>query len=145
MDGGNDVFTNLDLNCVLDGWPAITRNEKYYFGVDTGLSSDYSVLAILSESGTLHSVVRINGESIRDIAQRFSTEISRYSNVTGYVETNGIGAAMYGELREKIRAARGFNTSNDSKVRMIRSLIQDMQEGNLQLASKKLLRNYTRN
>ena len=139
VDGGNDVFTNLDLTCILDGWPTISRNERYYFGVDTGLSQDFSVLAIISESGTLHSVVRVNGESIRDIARKYINDIRRFPNISGYVETNGIGAAMFGELREDIRTARGFNTSNDSKVKMIRGLIQDMQEGSIQLPSKKLL------
>ena len=139
VDGGNDVFTNLDLTCILDGWPTISRNERYYFGVDTGLSQDFSVLAIISESGTLHSVVRVNGESIRDIARKYSTDIRRFPNISGYVETNGIGAAMFSELREDIRTTRGFNTSNDSKVKMIRGLIQDMQEGSIQLPSKKLL------
>lgn len=136
--GGNDVFTNLDVTCVLNGFPQPTRNQKYYFGIDTGLSQDSSVLVVLSESGVMHSLVRTNGESIRDIGQSFIREISRYENITGYVETNGIGQAMFEEVRRELRTARPFVTSNDSKVRMIRGLIQDMEEGVLQLATKDL-------
>ena len=138
VDGGNDVFTNLDLTCILDGWPARSGNQRYYFGIDTGLSQDSSVLVILSEAGVLHSLVRTNGESIRDIGRKFSMEIKQYGTISGYVETNGIGQAMFEEVRRESRTARPFVTTNDSKVRMIRGLIQDMQEGVLQLPSKKL-------
>ena len=138
VDGGNDVFTNLDLTCILDGWPTPTRATRYYYGIDTGLSQDSSVLVVLSESGVLHSLVRINGESIRDIGQRFTRELKRFESLSGYIETNGIGQAMFEEVRRDIRSARSFVTTDDSKVRMIRGLIQDMQEGVLQLPSKAL-------
>ena len=123
---------------ILNGLPEPTRATRYYFGIDTGLSQDSSVLVVLSESGVLHSLVRINGESIRDIGQRFTRELRKYDNLSGYVETNGVGQAMFEEVKRDARSARPFVTTNDSKVRMIRGLIQDMQEGVLQLPSKNL-------
>lgn len=138
VDGGNDVFTNLETTCTLNEWPEYRPSEKYYFGIDTGLSQDYSVLSIISESGRLHKMVRINGETIRDLAQRFIVELQSYGNISGYVETNGIGRAMFEEIRRGIRTTTGFNTSNETKVAGIRGLIQDMQNGILELPSKNL-------
>lgn len=139
VDGGNDVFTSLELTCILNGWPEISRTERYYYGIDTGLSQDYSVLVVIGQSGTVYSVVRVNGATIGDIARKYINELKRFTNISGYVETNGIGRAMHDAIREEIRTTRGFNTSNDSKVKMIRGLIQDMQEGVIQLPSKALL------
>ena len=138
VDGGNDVFTNLEIACILDEWPERRSDERYYFAVDTGLSQDYSVLSILSESGRLHKMVSINGGTVRDIAQQFIAEIKRYNSITGYVEVNGIGRTMYDEVRRAIRTTREFVTTNETKVQGIRGLIEDIQNGALQLASKDL-------
>ena len=138
VDGGNDVFTNLNQVCILNAFPEPNPSERYYFGIDTGISQDYSVLSILSESGKLHSMVRINGGTVRDIAQRFITEINKYDSITGYVETNGVGRTMFDEVRRAIRSTSGFNTSNETKVQGIRGLIEDTQNGTLELPSKEL-------
>jgi len=138
VDGGNDVFTNINEVCILNAFPEPNPSERYYFGIDTGLSQDYSVLSILSESGRLHSMVRINGTTVRDIAQQFIREIKRYSNITGYVESNGVGRTMYDEVRRELRTTREFITTNETKVQGIRGLIEDMQNSILELPSKDL-------
>ena len=83
-------------------------------------------------------MVRINGGTLRDIAQRFITEIRRYNNITGYVESNGIGEAMYQEISSAIRNTKRFVTTNETKVTGIRGLIEDTQNGILELPSKNL-------
>lgn len=138
VDGGNDVFTNLESVCTNEQWPEYRPAERYFFAVDTGLSQDHSVLSIISESGRLHKMVRINGETIRDIGQQFIREIQQYREISGYVETNGVGQAMFEEIRRSVRSTTGFNTSNDSKVMGIRGLIEDIQNGVLELPSKNL-------
>lgn len=137
-DSGNDVFTNLETTCILDEWPRINPSERYFFGIDTGLHNDFSVLTIISESGRVHRVVRINGKDLADIGSDFTRELQQYRNITGYVETNGIGSAMFEVVRKGIRSTTGFNTSNESKVEGIRGLIEDMQGNVLELPSKKL-------
>ena len=137
-DSGNDVFTNLDYVCTQREWPEYRSSERYFYGIDTGLSNDFSVLAIISESGRLQNMVRVHGEDLRDIGQRFISEIKRYNNITGYVESNGIGAAMYEEIRRAFRTTQSFVTTNDTKVQGIRGLIQDMESSVLELPSKEL-------
>ena len=83
-------------------------------------------------------MVRINGTTVRDIAQQFIREIKRYSNITGYVESNGVGRTMYDEVRRELRTTREFITTNETKVQGIRGLIEDMQNSILELPSKDL-------
>jgi phage FluMu gp28-like protein len=50
-DSTNDVFTNIESNAILNEWTNPNRGDRYYAGIDTGLSSDFSVLTIINESG----------------------------------------------------------------------------------------------
>jgi hypothetical protein len=139
VDGGNDVFRNLDNVCILDGWPEITRGENYFAGIDVGISDDYTVLTVLGASGRVYSCTRVNRKPIAEIGRILSNELRRFPNITGYCETNGIGRAIYEEVRRDVRSIRGFTTSNDNKVQAIRGLIQDIEEGIIELPSKKLM------
>jgi len=139
VDGGNDVFSNLTNVCILDEWPTISRSENYFAGIDVGISDDYTVLTILSSSGRVCSITRLNRRPIAEIGRLLTTELKRYPNISGYCELNGVGRAVYEEVRRDVRTIRGFTTNNDNKVQAIRGLIQDMEEGVIELPSKKLM------
>ena len=134
-DSVNDVFTRIDLCSSVHSWS--TEKGSTYFGVDTGLSNDYSVLTIINEVGRVIFIDRINNLPIQDIATRFSQVIRKYKCVTGYIETNGIGKTMYDLLRPQVKA-REFITTNESKTQGLRKLIYDMEEGVLELPTKEL-------
>ena len=137
-EAGNDVFTNVDVVCNINEWDVPSRNKRFYFGVDTGLTHDYSVLTVLDESGRVAKIVRINGVTYEEIGRTFTTELKRYSVLGGYVETNGVGRALYELIKKEIRTTQEFVTTNDSKTQGIRNLIYKIQQGELELPSEKL-------
>jgi len=135
-DAGSDVFTNVDNVCMLNGWTEPKYGEKYFAGADFGLSNDYSVLTIVSESGRVVFIDRVNGTSYQEIANRFTGALKRYKITAGLAEVNGPGQPVVELIRNEIPKLREFYTSNESKTQGIRTLIYDIQEGVLELPSK---------
>jgi hypothetical protein len=137
-DAGNDVFTGVEFVCNIRNWDVPTKNKRYYFGADIGLTNDYSVLTILDESGRVAKIIRINGQLYEDIGKTFVTELRRYSVSGGYVETNGVGRPMFELIRGEIRTTQEFYTTNENKNQGIRNLIYKIQNGELELPSEEL-------
>jgi hypothetical protein len=138
-DAGNDVFTNLDLVCMIDEWGIPNRTERYFIGVDTGISNDFTVCAIQSESGRIEKIIRTNGRTFEEIGNDIILECNGWNIVGGFCETNGIGLAMFELLRPRIKKLQSFTTTQDSKAEAVRKLIYDIQEGKVELPSKKLM------
>jgi len=137
-DASSDVFTGIDNVCILRNYEQSNRQEKCFIGVDTGLSNDFSAISIQTESGRVLYMEKRNGENITAIAERFIQVCSRYNVVGGYIETNGIGQAMYDLIRPKYRKVQGFTTTQDSKTALVRTLISDIEEMTVELPSKEL-------
>jgi hypothetical protein len=137
-DAGSEVFRNLDISCRINSYETTNKRERCYFGVDTALSADYSVLSIMSESGRILNLVRINGEAITSIASKFIQILSGYSIAGGYIETNSIGQAMFDIVSPKIRKAKKWVMSQDSKMKIVRGMIEDLENGVIELPSKQL-------
>jgi len=135
----NDVFRGLDNVCILNEWTEPNRTAKYYYGVDTGISNDYTVLSILDEAGRCCRILRFNGKSIAEAGETISSELRRYNPRGGYVETNGVGRALYEVLNSKNFKAKAFTTTQDSKTKGIRGLMQDIEDGKIELPSKNLM------
>ena len=134
-DAGSEVFRGLDQVCLLDKFETTSR-DKCFFGIDTGLSNDFSALSIQNEAGRVLYMEKRNGENITDIANHFLSVLSRFNIIGGYVETNGIGAAMYDLIKPKQRKATGFTTTQDSKTTIVRGMIEDIEQENIELPSK---------
>ena len=134
-DAGSEVFRGLDNVCITNQFDNASR-ERCFFGIDTGLSNDYSALSIQNEIGKVIYMEKRNGENITDIANHFISILSRFNVVGGYVETNGIGAAMYDLVKPKQRKAQKFTTTQDSKTTIVRALIEDIEQENVELPSK---------
>ena len=134
-DAGSEVFRGLDAVCVLNNF-VNESTEKCFYGIDTGLSNDFSALSIQAESGRVLYLAKRNGENISDIANHFINVLSRFNVVGGYIEKNGIGAAMFDLIKVKQRRAQGFTTTQDSKTQIVRSLIEDIEQQNVEFPTK---------
>ena len=134
----NDVFRGLDNVCILNEWTPPQRSKSYYFGVDTGLSNDYTVLTILDESGRCCYIKRFNGVTIEQAGKTIISELKRYPIRGGYCETNNIGKAIFEILKRENIKVKGFTTTQESKLKGVRALIQDIEDGTLELPSKNL-------
>ena len=134
----NDVFRGLDIVCNLNTWDE-SKTTRDYFGIDVGMSNDYTVCTILSESGRCKKVLRFNGKTFEESAKTIINELQRFNIRGGYVETNGPGIALFELIKKYNRNTKPFYTSQDSKAQGVRKLIQDIESGVLELPSKKLM------
>ena len=134
-DAGSEVFRGLDNVCILNNFVNESK-ERCYAGIDTGLSNDFSALCIQNESGRVLYMEKINGENISTISQKFIQTCRRFNIAGGYIETNGIGKAMFDLIRPQIPKFQPFTTTQDSKTTMVRSLIQSIEEMSVELPSK---------
>ena len=137
-DAGSEVFRGVDDACVVNQYTKQDKASRCFVGVDTGLSNDYSVLCIMNEAGRVLLIDRLRGENINTIANRFNDILSRFRIEGGYVEENGIGAAMRDLVIPKNRRIRGFTTTQDSKTQIVRTLISDLEGNIIELPSKEL-------
>ena len=134
----NDVFRGIDAVCNLNNYEQPRRSTKYYFGADIGLSDDFTVLTILDESGRTAFCDRFNGKSFEEAGNIIINHCKRYNVRGGYVETNGIGKAIYEQVRKSGVKCQPFITTQDSKLIAVRALIQDIENQVLELPSKDL-------
>jgi len=121
----NDVFRGLDTVCNLNKWDD-SKTTRDYFGIDVGMSADYTVCSIFSESGRCKKILRFNGKTFEESAKTIVNELQRFNIRGGYVETNGAGQALYELVRGYFRTTKPFYTSQDSKAQGVRKLIQDI-------------------
>ncbi len=134
----NDVFRGLDLVCNLNSWDE-SKTTRDYFGIDCGMSNDYTVCAIFSESGRCKKILRFNGKSFEESAKTIINELRRFNIRGGYVETNGPGQALFELIKQYERNTKPFYTSQDSKAQGVRKLIQDIESGAIELPDKNLM------
>lgn len=134
----NDVFRGLDSVCNLNRWDE-TRTTRDYFGIDFGMSNDYTVCTILSESGRCKKILRFNGQSYEESTKTIINELRKYNIKGGFVETNGPGQAIFELIKKYERNTKPFFTSQDSKAQAVRKLIYDIEEMAIELPSKELM------
>ena len=135
-DSTNDVFTNIEAISILNEWTDSNRGNRYFAGIDTGLSNDFSVLTIIDESGRVCYVDRINNLTLEAISNRFIATLKRYAVQGCYVEANGIGKAMAELIKRHISNTKEFISTQDSKMTAIRTLMSDMESGIIELPTK---------
>ena len=137
-DAGSEVFRGVDQACIVPQYTHSDKASRCFVGIDTGLSNDYSVLCIMNEAGRVLLIDRLRGENINTIANRFNDILSKFRIEGGYVEENGIGAAMRDLVIPRNRRIRGFTTTQDSKTTIVRTLISDLESSIIELPTKEL-------
>ena len=135
----NDVYRGLDAVCILNTFENEGKSRRYYAGIDTGISNDYTVLAILDESGRTATILRFTGKSFEESAKEIVRTLKRFNIAGGFCETNSIGAALFELIKGYNRKIKPFTTTQDSKTTGVRKMIADIENGELLLPSKQLL------
>ncbi len=107
--------------------------QDVYVGIDTGLTSDMSVLACISPMGRVLHIQSINNQNINTIATVFISIMKTYNVVGGFIEINGIGKAMYDLVSPNFRKIKPFTTTQDSKTDMVRKMINDIETQTIEL------------
>ena len=135
VDSSNDVFVGVSRVSSIGEW---REGGDAFVGIDTGLSDDSSVLALISPIGRVLRIESITNTDINTVATRFSNIMGKYNIVGGHIETNGIGRATYDLIQPKFRKIKPFNTNQDNKTDMVRTLINDIETGTIELPSEDL-------
>jgi hypothetical protein len=135
QEGDGEVFTNIDGVCILDQW--LPTNKPTVGGLDLGTKQDYTVLTIMDEAGRVVWVWRERGLEYTQIVDKVVYYCNQYKTNL-YVEANSIGDAVYDMIKKKYKLVQPFITSNTSKENIIRRLISDISDGNLELPSPNL-------
>ena len=132
VDSANDVFKSIEKVAFVGEY---RRGGDVYVGIDTGLSDDASVMTLISPIGRVMNVVSISQTDINTAATLFLKELQGYNVVGGYIETNGIGRAMYDLVQPKHRRIKRFDTNQNNKTEMVRKLIGDIETCTIELPS----------
>tara|TARA_R110000803_G_scaffold165777_3_gene229224 strand:- start:7 stop:1254 length:1248 start_codon:yes stop_codon:yes gene_type:complete len=135
-DASSDVFRGLENVCILRNYES--TKDRCFVGVDVGLQSDYTVVCVMSESGRICALDRFNGIGISEAADRVVQTLSRFHIQGGYVEVNGIGRGLYDLVKPKVRKIQAWTTSQNNKTQMVRKLIEDIEQMNVELPNKEL-------
>ncbi len=138
VDSGNDVFVGIEKVATVGVFNSERRVEAF-IGIDTGLTSDMSVLTLLSPTGRTLWVEYLNNQNITTIANKFISVMNNFNIVGGYIETNGVGRGMYDLVQPKFKKVKEFNTNQDNKTEMVRKLIGDIESMNIELPTIDLL------
>jgi len=134
LDGGGEVFTNLDLY-TFDKYPV--SKGQIYAGIDLGRHEDYSVVTCIDSEGRVVDIHRTNNKEWRIIINDI-IEVLRKNNAIGLVEVNSIGDVIYEQLKNEYKNIHPFTTTAKSKQELIEGLILDFNEGGIHIPSKKL-------
>ena len=134
-DASNDVFVGIDDVSIVDKF---VYTGDAYIGIDTGLTDDMSVLCIMSPIGRVLNIVAMNKQPLQTIATVFANTCKNYNILGGYVETNGIGRAMYEQIKPSITKVKEFNTSQTNKQEMVRKLLADIESKTVELPTQEL-------
>lgn len=135
QEGDGEVFTNIDGVCIQETFPS-TR-ERTYGGLDIGTKQDYTVLTILDRSGRVVHIWRERGLEYSQIVDKVVYLCTQYKTDL-LIEANSIGDAVYEMVKKKYKSVKPFITTNTSKENIIRRLISDIADGNLELPSPNL-------
>ena len=136
-DSANDVFVGVDKVSTVQNYD-IPSKQEVFVGIDTGLSDDSSVLALISPIGRVLGIHTMGKTDLNTVATRFTHILNQYNVVGGYIEINGVGRGTYDLISPNFRKIRSFTTNQDNKTDMVRKLIHDIETMTVELPTREL-------
>ena len=133
-DASSEVFVGIDKVASIGIYDR-SRRQDAFIGIDTGLTSDMSVLTVMSPVGRVLWIENLNQDNLNTIANKFIDIMNDFNIVGGYIETNGVGRGTADLIIPKFRKVREFNTNQDNKTEMVRKLIADIESLTVDLPS----------
>lgn len=126
---GSYLFGDLNKNT------ARVEGQAVYAGIDwgTGNGNDYTVMTLMNDKGAVVDLMAMNdvapGEQIERLARKIN-ETRTLKSVC--VEMNSIGQVYYDALKRKVKVQiRQFNTTNETKRKIIEGLMQAFEQSNI--------------
>lgn len=117
-----------------------SENVPVYGGLDwgTGSGGDYTVLILMDELKRIVDIISFKDLTPTEQIDRLAEYIDTYPSLKCIqVELNSIGKVYYDMLRKKVKVRlKGFQTTNDSKRRIIEALISAIQTQKVQVPNE---------
>lgn len=118
--------------------------DPVYAGIDWATGSengDYSVLTMLDKDGKVTGITAYRNMTPTEQIDRFAEIINRTPTLKCVqVEINSIGSVYYDMLKRKVNVdLKKFNTTNDTKRRIIEQLITAFENGKVQVPQEEEL------
>lgn len=131
VTSGGSVFQNLD-SCI---GLAPTTYQGLYFGIDwgTGNGKDYTVITALTDTKKMLFQKAFNDIPPVEQVNYIAKLIQDYKPRKVLVEKNSIGSIYYDQLRRVCPGIIAFNTTNESKCRIVDQLASHLEKGQIQL------------
>lgn len=131
LSGGSFLFGDLDKK--KGDW---SNKEPVYGGIDwsVGENNDNTILTLLDEYGQLVKILCYNNLTPTEIVESLCSVINGLNLRCVEVEMNSIGSVYCDMLKQKVKEGvyiEEFDTTNESKRRIIESLITDVQTDDL--------------
>lgn len=125
------------------------KNIDCYMGIDwsAGKNQDYTCISIFNSLQQQIYLERFNDLDETQTINRIVDVIRQYRPITVQYEQNGIGAIYGGLLSKAVNNAnvncglRPFNTSNNSKGKLVNNLVVAIQNSEVQLLNDEILIN----
>lgn len=144
-DLGTGIFGNV--SDILNDNPR--KDLKLFMGVDwgTGTDNDETSITIFNSEKEMVYIESFNDKDETETIQRIIEILQEYKPLKVTVELNSIGRIFYGLLQKKINEChiqthlRGFNTSNDSKRRLVENFQVAIQNKDCTLLNNEKLLN----
>lgn len=131
LEGESMVFQNFGKSNI-HSYPKPVG--KIFAGLDTGQSSDYTVLTVIDSTGQVIDIYRDNKKTYEQMTNEVLSRVRKW-NANLLVETNSIGGPVFESLKKQWTNTHPFNTSNSSKREIIEGLILAFNEGSIQIPS----------
>jgi len=138
VDDDGQVFKGISSVLINDAWPQRTSGMNVYGGLDIGMREDYSCLVIMDEMGRVIHIWRDRHLPYSDIVNKVVDICKKYNVKELLVESNGVGDVMYEQIKKAYSRAVPLFQTNDTKSNIIRRLMSDIEDVNLELPSVNL-------
>lgn len=143
IDGGGDVFENIEHVSTIRTYPEKDSSLSYYAGIDVARKEDFTVVTIIGSDGRVSAIHRYNNMKWSMIASKVADVLNHWKPKRTLVETNGVGDVFFELLKDRYTKIEEWMNTNKSKQQIIEELILAFQDEELQIPTKRLCEELT--
>lgn len=140
-DDAGAVFRNV-RGCVDERLPLAgpAPGQRYSAGLDWAQMNDFTVIAVVDNSGALVALDRFNQVAWGVQYGRIKAMTERWGLATSYAELNSIGSPNLEQLQAQgLSQWRGFTTTSDTKAEVIQALALAFERGEIRIPNDPVL------
>lgn len=137
-EGISGVFGDFRKLMTISKWIEPNEKDEYFFGIDVGgAGEDDTILTIMNSRGRVHLIYECESNDLVIQGNELSPLIKKY-NAKGYCEKNGIGQGLADVIRSLGCDVTYWNTSNQSKQKLVTNTIININKNELELPTDTL-------